>query len=270
MDFHNADGEGFRDGGKFLFADARGWFDGLGPGLEAIVGGEFLAFCHVAVAALIEADDAIDALFFELGEGVEGAKSPVCKEDVFFLQKSPQATEEHGLVNVVVACGEFEQGAAGEREEADEAHEREAATGLLGGGLGVVLLVEGSVWHGDGCAVDDLDMASFPEGVFGGVAFAAVGDVFGDFSPNKSPYQLELRVCPKNPAANQFPDVFRASLATRHRQKPIFPIRQGAGEAIFDCLRARGFLRSLSIRFQRAFRRCFFYPGLGEAHLSKR
>jgi hypothetical protein len=31
MDFHNADGEGFRDGGKFLFADARGWFDGL-PG----------------------------------------------------------------------------------------------------------------------------------------------------------------------------------------------------------------------------------------------
>ena len=48
-------------------------------------------------------------------------------------------------------------------------------------------------------------------------------------SPNKSPYQLELRVCPKNPAANQFPDVFRASLATRHRQKPIFPIRQGAG-----------------------------------------
>ena len=149
--------------------------------LEAIVGGEFLAFCHVAVATLIEADDAIDALFFELGEGVEGAKSPVCKEDVFFLQKSPQATEEHGLVNVVVACGEFEQGAAGEREEADEAHEREAATGLLGGGLGVVLLVEGSVWHGDGCAVDDLDMASFPEGVFGGVAFAAVGDVFGDF-----------------------------------------------------------------------------------------
>jgi transposase len=48
-------------------------------------------------------------------------------------------------------------------------------------------------------------------------------------NPNKSPYQLELRVCPKNPAANQFPDVFRASLATRHRQKPIFPIRQGAG-----------------------------------------
>ena len=84
-------------------------------------------------------------------------------------------------MNGVVACGEFEQGAAGEREEADEAHEREAATGLLGGGLGVVLLVEGSVWHGDGCAVDDLDMASFPEGVLGGVAFAAVGDVFGDF-----------------------------------------------------------------------------------------
>lgn len=136
MDFHNADGEGFRDGGKFLFADARGWFDGLGPGLEAIVGGEFLAFCHVAVAALIEADDAIDALFFELGEGVEGAKSPVCKEDVFFLQKSPQATEEYGLVNGVVACGEFEQGTAGEREEADEAHEREAATGLLGGWVG--------------------------------------------------------------------------------------------------------------------------------------
>jgi hypothetical protein len=45
--------------------------------------------------------------------------------------------------------------------------------------------------------------------------------------PNKSPYQLELRVYPKNPAVNQFPDVFRASLATRHRQKPIFPIRQG-------------------------------------------
>ena len=43
-----------------------------------------------------------------------------------------------------------------------------------------------------------------------------------------------------------------------------------AQEAIFDCLSARGFLRSLSIRFQRAFRRCFFYPGLGEAHLSKR
>jgi fibronectin-binding autotransporter adhesin len=35
--------------------------------------------------------------------------------------------------------------------------------------------------------------------------------------------------CPKNPAANQFPDVFRASLATRHRQKSIFPILQGAG-----------------------------------------
>ena len=43
-------------------------------------------------------------------------------------------------------------------------------------------MVEGSVWHGDGCAVDDLDMASFPEGVLGGVAFAAVGDVFGDLS----------------------------------------------------------------------------------------
>ena len=85
------------------------------------------------------------------------------------------------LDGVVVECGEFEQGAAGEREETDEANEREAATGLLGGGLGVVLLVEGSVWHGDGCAVDDLDMASFPEGVLGGVAFAAVGDVFGDF-----------------------------------------------------------------------------------------
>ena len=39
----------------------------------------------------------------------------------------------------------------------------------------------------------------------------------------------KFEFCPKNPAANQFPDVFRASLATRHRQKPIFPIRQGSG-----------------------------------------
>lgn len=61
------------------------------------------------------------------------------------------------------------------------------------------------------------------------VANSAPGFSANDFSPNKSPYQLELRVCPKNPAANLFPDVFGASLATRHRQKPIFPIRQGAG-----------------------------------------
>lgn len=181
MNFHNAEGEGFRDFGKFLFGDACGRFDGLGPGLEAVVGAKLFAFCHIAVTALVEADNAVDALLFELGEGVEGAKSPVCEEDVVFFQKAPQTPEEKGLVNVVVACGEFEQGAAGEREEADEMHEREAATGLLGGGLGIFLLVEGSVWHGDSCAVDDLDMAAFPEGALGCVAFAAVGDVFGDF-----------------------------------------------------------------------------------------
>lgn len=59
-------------------------------------------------------------------------------------------------MNVVVACSKFKQGAACQGEEADEAHEREAVSGLWGGGLGVFLLVEGSVWHGDGCAVDDL------------------------------------------------------------------------------------------------------------------
>ena len=37
MDFHNADGEVFRDCGKFLFADACGRFDGLSPGLKAIM-----------------------------------------------------------------------------------------------------------------------------------------------------------------------------------------------------------------------------------------
>ena len=180
MDFNNADGEGFRDCGKFVFSHAYGRFDGFGPDLEAFVGAELFIFGHIAVAALIEVDDAIDALFFELGKGVEGAKSPVGKENVVFFQKAPQAAEEKGLVNVVVACGKFKQGAACQGEEADEAHEREAATGLLRGGLGVFLLVEGSVWHGDGCAVDDLDMASFPEGVLGGVALAALGDVFGD------------------------------------------------------------------------------------------
>lgn len=59
-------------------------------------------------------------------------------------------------------------------------HEWEAATWLLGGGLGVLGLVGGSIWHGDGCAVDDLDVASFPEGAFMGVAFAALGEVLED------------------------------------------------------------------------------------------
>ena len=50
MDFHNADGEGFWDGGEFLFADACGRFDGLDPGLEALVGAELLAFCKEHLA----------------------------------------------------------------------------------------------------------------------------------------------------------------------------------------------------------------------------
>ena len=124
MDFNNADGEGFWDCGKFVFAHACGRFDGLGPDLEAFVGAELFAFGHIAVAALIEMDDAIDALFFELGKGVEGAKSPVGKENVVFFQKAPQAAEEKGLVNVVVACGKFKQGAACQGEETNEAHER--------------------------------------------------------------------------------------------------------------------------------------------------
>ena len=48
--------------------------------------------------------------------------------------------------------------------------------------LGVLLLVGGCVWHGNGCAVNDFDVAFFPEGVLWDVALAAVGDMFGDVS----------------------------------------------------------------------------------------
>lgn len=87
MDFNNADGEGFRDCGKFLFAHACGRFDGFGLDLEAFVGAELFAFVHVAVTALIQVDDDIDALFFELGKGVEGAKSQSARRMSFFSKK---------------------------------------------------------------------------------------------------------------------------------------------------------------------------------------
>ena len=46
--------------------------------------------------------------------------------------------------------------------------------------MGVLLLVGDSVWHGNGCAVNDFDVTSFPEGILWDVALAAIGDVFGD------------------------------------------------------------------------------------------
>ena len=180
LDFHDSDGEGVGEGGELFFAEACGWGGGFGPGLELVVGAEFFAFGDVELAPLVESYDAVDAAILEFRDGVIGAKASIGEEDVVFFQEVPQAAEEEAFVDVGAVFGPLEEGAAGEGEEADEAQEGEAAAGFLGGGLGVLLLVEGSVWHGDGCAVDDFDVAAFPEGVAGGVAFASLGDVVGD------------------------------------------------------------------------------------------
>jgi hypothetical protein len=85
LDFHNADLGFVRDFFKFLFSEAVGWFEGFGPSLETVVGGEFFAFGSIAVAALMEADDTVDALFFQSGEGVVGAKAPVGEKNGLFF-----------------------------------------------------------------------------------------------------------------------------------------------------------------------------------------
>lgn len=180
LDFDDPHGEGVGEVGELVLAEACGRGGGFGPGLELVVGAEFFAFGDVELAPLVESDDAVDAAILEFGDGEVGAKASIGEEDVVFFQEVPQAAEEEAFVDVGAVFGPLEEGAAGEGEEADEAQEGEAATGFLGGGLGVLLLVEGSVWHGDGCAVDDFDGAAFPEGVAGGVAFAALGDVVGD------------------------------------------------------------------------------------------
>ena len=180
LDFYDADGEGLGCFGVFFFGDAFGELCGFGPGLEAVVGAEFFPLAEVDLAGLVESDDAVDAEFLELGNGVVGAEASVGEEDVALIKKLPQAAEEGDFVEVEIAFGEVKEGAAGQREESDEAQEREAAAGLLGGGLGVFFLVFESIWHGEGCAVNDLDMAAFPKGVLRCVGFAAVGDVAGD------------------------------------------------------------------------------------------
>ena len=119
LDFYDADGEGLGCVGVFFFGDAFGELRGFGPGLEAVIGAEFL----------------------ELGDGVVGAEASVGEEDIALIKKLPQAAEEGDFVEVEIAFGEVEEGAAGEGEEPDEAQEREAASGLLGGGLGVFFLV---------------------------------------------------------------------------------------------------------------------------------
>ena len=63
---------------------------------------------------------------------------------------------------VLVAFDVIEQDAAGQTEDPDQLQEREAAAGLLGTRLRVMVLVLGGVGGGDRGAIDDLGVETEP------------------------------------------------------------------------------------------------------------
>ena len=83
-------------------------------------------------------------------------------------QPAPEGAEQGGLAGLlarVTAHGQVAHGAGDQRDEGDQAGDREAEAGLLGRVLGEDLLVLRGVGHRDGGAVDELDAPPVEEPV---------------------------------------------------------------------------------------------------------
>jgi len=136
-DFDLAHEERVRQGAEQGGGDPLGTANGFGPLHDMVAEAQSLAGFEVGFASLVEAEDGVDPACVKPCDVQEAAEGAVAEGDIAGAKESPQATQEGRLVNVKGAGGGRKDGAGGQGKNGDEAHDGEAASGLLALRLGV-------------------------------------------------------------------------------------------------------------------------------------
>lgn len=161
---------------KFLRGEARRTLGGAYPSHGDIEIREFWKLGRDGYADffLRQAHERINAVGGETSDGSEGAKSPVGENKITRIEEAPKLPEELRFVGLAVAVGSLQQSPGVQTKNADEVHDREAATGLLALALGPAGLIGLRIGHGNTGAIDYPDMTAVPAAVEGSAGLQAI------------------------------------------------------------------------------------------------
>jgi len=147
----------------FAFGNMLWASDRLGPGDEAILGAEALAFSEVGGPGFMDAHNRINTLELQLGDGQVGTEATIGERDVAFVKEPVLLAEEATFVDMLITLCQIQECPAGKAEATDQFRGGEpAAVGLIAA-LRPYRLVFGGVGHGYAGAVDDFDMSAQPQ-----------------------------------------------------------------------------------------------------------
>jgi len=137
---------------------------GFGPGHEPLVSGKpyTLAPVQRAVPCRVQAHETVNTLRLERCDEFITAKGPVCEHHIAAFKLIHELRTYAQIVSSVRGRGEGLPASMREIDDAHQAHDREAAAGLLRGGLGVLLLVLQGVHEFDRSAVYGLEHMPMP------------------------------------------------------------------------------------------------------------